>query len=552
MKKIFLLLAAVGMILTACEPANGLDEDNNGNNGNNTEQPGGGNDDAIPTDKIVIKPSTITVEAAANNYIVAVSSPCSWRATTEEDWITLETELGIDGKQQLIFAVKDYYETAERQGKIVVSNRDEGFSAELTVAQKAFAPEWTVEPEALNFAVEGGTQEVVITANFDYEYSANVDWITFKRASNGISVTAPNSMEAEERTAEITISSEKYGLSKVVNVKQGAFVPEWTVETEALNFAVEGGTQEIAITANFEYKYTANVEWITFKRTSNGISVTVPNYVEVNERTAEITISSEKYGLSKVVAVKQAAFIPEFAVEQTSSSLEFDYKGGEATISVTANFDYDITCPSWITYTKVENGVKLTISTNYLTELRTAEVKIFSEKYNLRGAVITISQAGAPYKIGDILTQNGATGIVFYVGTEGVKIMSVKETRLVWSTEYVTTGATDWNNGANNMAVIKAISRWEEKYPAFKWCADYGENWYLPAYYELREIYNQRELLNATLEANGYTKLNLSDYPRYWSSTESDGYYAVNLDFDSDYSSNYKDRRYRVRAVQAF
>ena len=39
MKKFLLLLAAVGMIFTACEPANGLDEDNNGNN---TEQPGGG------------------------------------------------------------------------------------------------------------------------------------------------------------------------------------------------------------------------------------------------------------------------------------------------------------------------------------------------------------------------------------------------------------------------------------------------------------------------------------------------------------------------------
>ena len=42
MKKILLLLAAVGMIFTACEPANGLDEDNNGNN---TEQPGGGNNE---------------------------------------------------------------------------------------------------------------------------------------------------------------------------------------------------------------------------------------------------------------------------------------------------------------------------------------------------------------------------------------------------------------------------------------------------------------------------------------------------------------------------
>ena len=40
MKKFLLLLAAVGMIFTACEPANGLDEDNNGNQ---TEQPDGDN-----------------------------------------------------------------------------------------------------------------------------------------------------------------------------------------------------------------------------------------------------------------------------------------------------------------------------------------------------------------------------------------------------------------------------------------------------------------------------------------------------------------------------
>ena len=40
MKRLFLLLAVVGLWFTACEPANGLDEDNNGDK---TEQPGGGN-----------------------------------------------------------------------------------------------------------------------------------------------------------------------------------------------------------------------------------------------------------------------------------------------------------------------------------------------------------------------------------------------------------------------------------------------------------------------------------------------------------------------------
>ena len=50
MKKLLLLLSAVGMIFTACTPGGGLDDDNNGNP---TEQPGGGNQGGveIPADK---------------------------------------------------------------------------------------------------------------------------------------------------------------------------------------------------------------------------------------------------------------------------------------------------------------------------------------------------------------------------------------------------------------------------------------------------------------------------------------------------------------------
>ena len=448
MKKLFLLLAVVGMIFAACTPGGGVNDGGNGD------------DDVIPTDKIVIKPSTITVEAAANNYIVYVSSPCSWCATTEEDWIMLETELGTDGKQQLVFAVGDYYETTERQGKIVVSNSDNGFYAELTVVQKAFVPELSVEPETLTFAAEGETKEIVVTANFEYTYSTNVDWLSIEKGENGILVTVINNTEVDNRIAEITLSHEEYDLTKVVTISQGAFVPE-------------------------------------------------------------------------------------FAVEQTS--LEFDYKGGEATIEVTANFDYNVTCPSWITCKILENGVKITISANTSAEIRTAEVKIFSKKYNLDGAVSTVSQTGAPYKVGDILTRNGVEGIVFYVGSEGTKIMSVKGGGGAWSTQKATTGATDWSNGANNMAKIQKISGWENKYPAFKWCADLGEGWYLPALGELIKMYNQKSVLRAA----GVQIPSVW----HWSSTENGEDYAYMLGFQyssSSFYANAKGESFNVRAVFAF
>ena len=462
MKKLFLLLAMVGMVAVACTPGGGLDDDNNGNQ---TEQSGGGNDDAIPTDKIVIKPATITVEAAANNYIVAVSSPCSWRANTEDDWITLETELGIDGKQQLIFAVKDYWETEPREGKIVVANSDEGLSAELIVAQKAF-------------------------------------------------------------------------------------VPSITIALEELNFAAEGGEQEIAITSNFEYKVNSSAGWVRYTRTSNGITVTVPNYVEVKERTAEITISGEKCSISKVIKVTQTAFVPELEIS-SAASYEYDYKGGEFTVAVTANFAYDVTnTADWVKCTKTENVITVSVPNYVYVGTRSAEVKIHSEKYNIE-KTITITQTPAPYPIGALVAKNGVMGVVFYFDDTVTKIVSVKRTSLKWSTENVTTGARDGENGANNMEIIKGISGWEDKYPAFKWCSDYGEGWYLPAYNELQAIYNNLRTINATLEANGYTTLDMYYY--YWTSNEIDSSSAFKLGFAlSGSNDNSKSKAYRVCAVLAF
>ena len=383
MKKVVLLLAMVGMVAVACTPGGGLDDDNNGNQ---TEQPGGGNggnsgnDDAIPTDKIVIKPATIEVAAEASDYVVAVSSPCSWRATTENDWITIETKLGIDGKRELIFSVVDYWETEPREGKIVVANSDEGLSAELTITQKAFVPE----------------------------------------------------------------------------------------------------------------------------------------------------------------------------LEISTTSYEYDYKGGEFTVAITSNFAYDVTTTAdWVKYTKDAEGVKVAVSLNKDTEARSTEVRIYSNKYGLAGNTITITQTPSPYPIGALVTKNGVTGVVFYFDETATKIVSVEQDSfLSWSYECVTTGATDGDNGANNMAIIKSISGWEDKYPAFKWCSEYGEGWYLPALNELREIYNNLNAINATLKANGYTTLYGS---WYWSSTEGSYDSAYMLGFSKGIRiDGNKIHTYDVCAVLAF
>lgn len=166
------------------------------------------------------------------------------------------------------------------------------------------------------------------------------------------------------------------------------------------------------------------------------------------------------------------------------------------------------------------------------------------------------------YKVGDYYNKNGKKGVVFWVDETGQhgKILSLKESvsALAWALDNSLIGANDWSDGANNMAVVKRIADWQSKYPAFEWCADLGEGWYLPAIEELKLFaidQSVRDAVNITLTKRG-TKLAHSG-SSYWSSTEYeskvyDFFCAryVDMLYGSGYNFKYSD--YYVRAVARF
>ena len=503
MKKFFLLLAAVGMVFTACQ--GGLDNEENGG--------------TPSTPKIELSQKTIDVGYEAATHSVSVTSPYSWKAESDSEWIVVDSKTGIAGDEKLKFTTLRNEEEQERKGTILLTNTTYNLAAELYVIQKAFEPKITIEPKTLNFAVEGGTQDITITANFEYEVSKNADWVTFVKTPNSITVTVPNYDEEEERTAEITISNEKYNISKTIKVTQSAFEPKLHVAPSEVSFTVDGGSQKASVTANCEYTISTTADWISYAETENVITITVFNNEDIEARSAEIIVSSEKYNVSKTIKVTQAAFVPKLEISVTSTSYEYDYNGDEFTVAITSNFDYDvITTANWVKYIKDAEGVKISVQKNNYTETRTAEVKIYSKKYNLKGKTISIMQDASPIEIGAIVTKNGARGVVFDINGETTKIVSVEEGYgLQWCYDPSYEEAPDCNNGANNMKSIMDHVFWEVYYPAFKWCSDYGAgSWYLPAINELEKIYNASSTINATLKANGYLEL----WGVYWSSTD--------------------------------
>lgn len=144
--------------------------------------------------------------------------------------------------------------------------------------------------------------------------------------------------------------------------------------------------------------------------------------------------------------------------------------------------------------------------------------------YGILGLPKRDNSTTGPYRIGDFYNENGNKGIVFDVDDSGYngKIVSLMQEWLEWAPEgskYLTinVGLYNENDGEANFRIIKGISGWQELFPAFNWCYDFGDGWYLPAANELSRINENMALINEGLKDAGYRPLRQNSYE---SSTE--------------------------------
>lgn len=180
------------------------------------------------------------------------------------------------------------------------------------------------------------------------------------------------------------------------------------------------------------------------------------------------------------------------------------------------------------------------------------------------------------YEIGDLYEADGVRGIVCMVSEDGMHglALSLDEIYLPWSgfrkPGLRVVGATDRGDGRVNMRIVEEYIAanglsWDD-FPAFKWCREKGEGWYLPSIDELlnighnynggsRAAYNRKaqKFFNERLKAAGGKRMDR--LVNYFSSTEVNerNAYTSHMNIEPPYVVEIqKYGKFLVRAVHAF
>ena len=194
------------------------------------------------------------------------------------------------------------------------------------------------------------------------------------------------------------------------------------------------------------------------------------------------------------------------------------------------------------------------------------------------------------YKVGDYFDDGEKQGVVFEVSEDGRhgKIVSLVESELSWSiheersvekkikevVKKIQIGAQEQSEQANqsetilktmaisesdgmyNQRCIEKIADWRTVYPAFAWCADLGEGWYLPAFEEVKKFViseDDKGEYHTWLKRIKEKRFGKRDAGWYWSSTECDEFNALCVHKLFSYSKDgAKCYNYTVRAVAVF
>lgn len=362
--------------------------------------------------------------------------------------------------------------------------------------------------------------------------SSDVVEITAKEVEKIVKLEADKSEILADNTESVTFT-----------VKVDDVVVTENYEITNLNYGIklEGNTFTSDVAGEFKFQAKYEGKWL-----SNEVIVVVNEVPVPEKKTLKITATPNRI---KADGTEEAVFTVTYGEDDVTADAEI----------------YNVKTNEVLSGNKFKTSEVGTHSfrARYQEEITGASINVDAYDPNWEGK----------YEPGMLYNENGVKGVIFAIkehkasGTMFCYVMSMDEEDLPWSHEQVD---LRYANSAWGAWITEDIfhpgrdNRDINNYPAFKWCVEHGDGWFLPSQEEMEWMWDavsggQHKFeaptvaeYNKVLTENGGEPLQETFY---WSSTGLDSTSSVAIAFMENSViclESTRDKAYSVRAAYRF
>lgn len=237
----------------------------------------------------------------------------------------------------LSFTIDASEEYEKREGQIIIKS---GNKEEVVKIYQGGGGLLTLTSNDISVGSEGGTAEIVVNSNFDFDIEMpNVDWLKKVDASmtRAISSHVVKFMVAEnkgydERSASVKIFDKNSNLSETVKITQSQLNAILVDGEKNYSFDEEGGDFTVTLNSNVKYDIAIDGDWIkessaaaqTRALSKSSHTFNVGKLTSNDERTGTITFKNETTNTKEVITIvqKPSLFFASSTIEMAEGSSE--------------------------------------------------------------------------------------------------------------------------------------------------------------------------------------------------------------------------------------
>lgn len=344
------------------------------------------------------------------------SDNVEWQISSLPDWLKVTPTSGKGNTELAFIASKNpSFDDARTAIFHFKSNSSEWpMSKDITVSQKARTKKLSMTPSATaayQFTYTGGSVDLVITSNIEWELYADADFVSFSQKTGSgdgsaiMTIASNNTDDITPRTAHVYLREKGTSTAfQTQTITQNTKKNSVSTHIEKVSFdskASQKGFYSLGSTTN-GFKTSVTQSWlgITPSEGTGEISVSI-NVVENNsfeERIghAYIYLNDSPEPFYDFVVTQEGKDAARLTV--TPESLTFSNDGGTQNISVVSNYTWIASCDAdWLSLSTTtgsgNNSISVTAKSNSSTSQRSANITITCEGATKVVTVIQASQA---------------------------------------------------------------------------------------------------------------------------------------------------------------